>query len=319
MTKKSHKKKPNEVPNKEKIESIDNQIESELDKFKEKCNNINCFPLFLDGSSINHKVVDSTFDKLRDKYGGKNEKLCVILDSGGGNIDSAYNLALLFRRYGTKKLEFIIPRWAKSAATLLALGGDKIFMGPVAELGPIDPQITQMNPLEGRVESFSPLHIESTLELIRNEFDQGNEKLAKNLIERLQFPLTLGSFKKSLDIGRQYIVKLLSTRMLKKKDGKEMAKEIAYKLTEGYADHGFCIDCKEAINLGLNVEELDGEELNIIWSIHNLNKQKRRIKRELKEQEMMDKIQKLPPDILDKLPPSLEKEINNFTIQESGK
>lgn len=39
------------------------------------------------------------------------------------------------------KLVFIIPDIAKSAATLLALGGDEIRLGPTSDLGPIDPQM----------------------------------------------------------------------------------------------------------------------------------------------------------------------------------
>ena len=107
----------------------------------------------------------------------------------------------MFRLFGSEKLTFIIPRWAKSAATLLVCGGDEILMTPVAELGPLDPQITVMNPLENRIEKFSPLHIESTLELIQVEFENGNSELANGLLQRLQFPLTLGRFKKSLELG----------------------------------------------------------------------------------------------------------------------
>jgi membrane-bound ClpP family serine protease len=34
-----------------------------------------------------------------------------------------------------------VPRQAKSAATLIAIGADEIHMGPLGELGPIDPQL----------------------------------------------------------------------------------------------------------------------------------------------------------------------------------
>jgi hypothetical protein len=66
--------------------------------------------------------------------------------------------------------------------------------------------------LENRLEQFPPLHIESTLELIRTEFSEGNAQLADGLLQRLQFPLTLGSFKTSLDVGKVYLERVLSTR-----------------------------------------------------------------------------------------------------------
>ena len=80
--------------------------------------------------------------------------------------------------------------------------------------------------------------------MIRNEFQQGNTELANGLLQRLQFPITLGSFKKSLDICKQCATKLLASRMHKGKD--ELAKEIADNLVEDYADHGFCINIDEA-------------------------------------------------------------------------
>jgi len=235
----------------------------------------------------------------------------VIVDSGGGDIDAAYNLAMLFRRYGSVELNFIIPRWAKSAATLLVCAGDSIFMTPIAELGPLDPQITQFNPLERRVEQFSPLHIDLTLDMIRQEYEKGSQKLAKALMERLQFPLTLGSFKKSLEIGEQYLIKLLETRMLsgdKKKD--KEPKEVARRLTVGYANHGFCINLEEAENIGLNVVELKGEELDVVWEIHKLNIRKRDLQNKIRSEEVMEMIKELPPELLDKLPKSIQKKLS---------
>ncbi len=147
--------------NEESISSIDKKIEK-LRKNFAKSRNSDCYLLIAGNSEITATLVDKVFDDLRkEKYGG--EKLDVIVHSSGGSIDAAYNLARLFRRYGKERLTFVVPRWAKSAATLLVCAGDEILMTPVAELGPLDPQITQMNPLEQRLENFSPLHIESTL------------------------------------------------------------------------------------------------------------------------------------------------------------
>jgi hypothetical protein len=226
----------------------------------------------------------------------------LIVDSGGGDIDAAYNLALLFRKYGDKELNFIVPRWAKSAATLLVCAGDSILMTPVAELGPLDPQITQYNPLEGRLEQFSPLHIESTLDMIRQEYEKGSEKLAKGLMERLQFPLTLGSFKKSLEVGEQYLVKLLETRMLAPGTRKQAdPRAIGRRLTEGYADHGFCINVDEANGIGLNAIDLKGEEQDVVWEIYRLNTEKRQLQKKIRGDEVMEMLKDLPPDLLEKL------------------
>ena len=283
------------------VASIGKEID-ETCKELAKVRNSECLPLLLGEADIRSTLVDEVYDKLRDEtHAGKS--LDVIIDSSGGDIDAAYNLALLFRRYGKEKLTFIIPRWAKSAATLLICAGDEILMTPVAELGPLDPQITAMNPLEQRVERFSPLHIESTLQLIREEFSNGNSKLAEGLMQRLQFPLTLGSFKKSLDVGREYVEKLLSSRMLK--DSPAIAQQIGQELTTGYADHSWCITIEEAQELGLKVSELEGKDLDLIWKIHNLNKEKVALRQRNEQAKLKEKLKDLPPGLLESLPPEV--------------
>jgi len=298
---------------KKEISHLEKQIQQKLARLQEITENCPCFP-FLD-VDITGSVVDDVFDELRTKYKECGGRLSVIVDSSGGNIDAAYNLAMLFRKYGRDRLTFIVPRWAKSAATLLVCAGDSILMTPVAELGPVDPQITQFNPLESRLEQFSPLHIESTLDMIRQEYESGSEKLAKALMERLQFPLTLGSFRKSLEIGEQYLINLLETRMLTGNKRQVEPQEVAKRLTHGYADHGFCINLEEARSIGLNVQELEGEQLDIVWEVHRLNNQKRQLQSRIRSEEIADMIKNLPPEHLDKLPTFVQQKPN---ASESG-
>lgn len=283
-----------------KINDLQKKVQGKVADFKKVRADRACFPLLIRNLSIGHSVVDDTFEELRLKYKDCDGKIDVIVDSGGGDIDAAYNLANLFRKFGFKELNFIVPRWAKSAATLLVCAGDTIFMTSVAELGPLDPQITEINPLEKRLEQFSPLHIEATLQLIRDEFAEGNEKLAQGLMQRLQFPMTLGSFKKSLDISEQYLTKLLSTRMLKGTD-QEKVKSIAKQLTTGYADHGFSINADEANQLGLKVIELDGNELDLVWEIHKLSREISGLERKIREEQLSEKFKGLPPELLNQL------------------
>lgn len=251
-------------------------------------------PFLLTDDPITTRTVDNVFDELQKspESCSEKERLIVVVESGGGDIDAAYNLAMLFRRHGSKELIFVVPRWAKSAATLLVCGGDEVIMTPVAELGPLDPQITQINTMEQRVEDFSPLHIESTLEMIRSEFQQGNTQLANGLLQRLQFPITLGRFKKSLDICRQYSIKLLTSRMHRGKD--VLVEDIANKLVEEYADHGFCINIDEAKDLGLKVRSPSPRLLIPIWEIHKLVRKKAELMREQKERELKERLKEIP-------------------------
>jgi hypothetical protein len=134
-----------------KIAEIDEKISKAIEDLA-AARDARIFPLFLDRAAITDETVEDVFEDLREKYkigiAGCCDRLDVVLESGGGSIDAAYNIGLLLRRYAAKELNIIIPRWAKSAATVIACAGDEILMTPIAELGPVDPQITMFNPLE---------------------------------------------------------------------------------------------------------------------------------------------------------------------------
>ncbi len=72
-------------------------------------------------------------------FGETRPHLDLWIDSPGGDAHAAYKLA----RYLRAKFEVVhvvVPEYAKSAATLLSLVGSEIYMGPGAELGPLDVQ-----------------------------------------------------------------------------------------------------------------------------------------------------------------------------------
>lgn len=70
--------------------------------------------------------------------------LHVLLASPGGDGEVAVRLV---RSMHTRcsELTMIVPDQAKSAATLMCLGADKILMGPSGDLGPVDPQMQFQN------------------------------------------------------------------------------------------------------------------------------------------------------------------------------
>lgn len=66
----------------------------------------------------------------------------LILDAPGGDGLAAERIIQVCRSYsGTSEFETIVPARAKSAATMVCLGANKILLSPTSELGPIDPQI----------------------------------------------------------------------------------------------------------------------------------------------------------------------------------
>lgn len=86
--------------------------------------------------------------------------LDLILTSGGGRALGAERIINLFNK---KKERFnnsfrvIVPKLAKSAATMIALGADKILLFDTAELGPVDPQFSLSNE-NGIIVKQTPAH-----------------------------------------------------------------------------------------------------------------------------------------------------------------
>jgi ClpP class serine protease len=74
--------------------------------------------------------------KLKSK---KLRKLVVILETSGGYIEVVERIYNVFRKH-FQLVDFIIPNFAYSAGTVLALSGDSIYMDYYSVVGPIDPQ-----------------------------------------------------------------------------------------------------------------------------------------------------------------------------------
>jgi hypothetical protein len=217
------------------------------------------------------------------------ETLEIILHTPGGEADFAYKMVKFFRRR-CKNLNFIVPLMAKSAGTLMCLGGDAIFMGEFAELGPVDVQI--QDPVERGMEPLSPLDELKSMEFLRDYavelFDFFTALIIRNsgmsvkdaireaspyvsamvrpLYEKID-PLEVGEHRRALAEGEEYARRLLTLT------DNPVASTIIDKLVRQYPSHGFDIDLDEAAELKLPVRPLDrGQDERLtaaIMELHN--------------------------------------------------
>jgi len=70
----------------------------------------------------------------------KNVPIDIILHTPGGLALAATQIAMALKSHPAKKT-VIVPHYAMSGGTLIALAADKIIMDPHAALGPVDPQL----------------------------------------------------------------------------------------------------------------------------------------------------------------------------------
>ena len=163
-----------------------------------------------------------------------NKNLLLIIHSSGGQIEPAYLISKCCKEY-SDKFVVSVPRKAKSAATLLALGADEIHMGIMSELGPIDPQFG----------GLPALGLSSAVEYLAGlcqRYPESSEMFAKYLSITLNLR-TLGYFERVSESAMQYAQRLL--------DGKELPQgqdvyNVAATFVYAYKDHSFVIDREEA-------------------------------------------------------------------------
>jgi ClpP class serine protease len=83
------------------------------------------------------KVLTELEEKLPDC---KNKKVYFLVNSIGGNLSSAYKIARAIRD-AFSDITVFVPHYALSGGTMLALTGNKIVMGRMSQLSPLDVQL----------------------------------------------------------------------------------------------------------------------------------------------------------------------------------
>jgi hypothetical protein len=81
---------------------------------------------------------------LQNESGQKRPKLIFVLETNGGYAETARRISDTLRAH-YDVVEFLIPSYAMSAGTILAMSGDAIHMDYYSVLGPIDPQVPAAN------------------------------------------------------------------------------------------------------------------------------------------------------------------------------
>jgi len=219
-------------------------------------------------------------------------RLDLIIHSWGGDIYSAFKMIKTIRNY-CSELYALVPIRAVSAASLMTLGADKIYMSSQSQLGPLDLP-TEHPTIEGtKVSSIDCVkalpYIEGIMKSVAlNRYAElqhwtslGKKdaitlaynvaaKFVEPLINKID-PIQTSKSSRDLEIAQIYGLELLNTYMAKNKTVlSKSTDDIISSLVYDYPAHGFAICYTEAKKIGLNVfPETDYPEWPKVWTFIN--------------------------------------------------
>ena len=190
------------------------------------------------------------FHKFLRKQGTYDE-LDLIIDSGGGKLDSSLKIVNICNQY-SNKVNVFVPFYAKSAATVIALSADNLYLGRAGELGPVDPIVT--HPSEDSV--FVSAH--SVIDAV-NFIEQAvsDEAVKSELASQLDI-YWIGFGQRAIEQSRQYLEDI----------GQGDSREFIKRLVDEYKDHGYPIDRTMCDELNIPIMEEEEEIEKALYDVH---------------------------------------------------
>jgi hypothetical protein len=198
-------------------------------------------------------------------------QLDLLLHSPGGDAEAADQICAYLRSQ-FDHIRAIVPVYAMSAATMMALSADEIVMGAHSQLGPIDPQLTiQTN--EGP-RSAPAQAIKDQFELATKECEDPNKLPAWLPILRSYAPGLLAICDDAAERAKQIVKGTLERHMFA---GAEDAAAKATGTADWFGDaktllsHGRPVRRDEAREHDVKVKDLedDGELQDAVLSVHH--------------------------------------------------
>jgi ClpP class serine protease len=175
----------------------------------------------------------------------------LLLHTPGGLVLASDQIAYALQRHGGK-ITVVVPHYAMSGGTLVALAADEILMDPDAVLGPVDPQLGSLP--RG---SWPAASILKALE--QDNPNRDDETLILGDVAR-----------KAIDQVRATVRELLGGRM---PDAE--ADRLAALLSEGRWTHDYPIRLEEARQLGLPVSDAVPELVYELMTLYPRRSQRR--------------------------------------------
>ncbi|MCC6261823.1 MAG: ATP-dependent Clp protease proteolytic subunit [Anaerolineales bacterium] len=215
--------------------------------------------------SVCHDDVLALFELL-EKIGPQ-KKIYLFIKSSGGNGQASLRLVNLIRQY-CEHLVAVAPLECASAATMITLGANEIYMGPMAYLTSVDTSLTHaLSPIDRDNDRVS-VSLDELNRVVRLWQAQGSDKSENPYQQLFQHvhPLVIGAVDRAESLSIMLCKELLAYHI--KDEG--VAEKIAATLNSKYPSHGYPILFEEARRIGLKVDRLAPEINTLLLELNEL-------------------------------------------------
>lgn len=196
------------------------------------------------------------------------DEVALYLKSPGGFVESSLKFVHVLRQYA-KRIVALVPAQCASAATIVALAADKIVMGPIGHLTPIDSsmrhELSPINQITNSLVSVSSDEISRIIRLWLSHAKDHHDNPHSDLFKYVH-PLVIGAIDRSMSLSVKVCTEVLTYHM---KD-LDRVNEISRRLNSEYPSHSYPITSREARNIGLPVEESSGVLTDVMLELNGM-------------------------------------------------
>jgi membrane-bound ClpP family serine protease len=185
--------------------------------------------------------------------------LTLIIHTPGG-IGAAAQTVMSYLHSKFDYIEVIVPTYAMSAGTMMALGADHLVMGRQSQLGPIDAQLTTS---AGQVSAAAVVEQfeRAKKEISGKDGDLKNAHVWAPILQSMG-PSRRHEAQNALDYGQSMVAEWLARRMCRsmarpKASATRIAKH--FNAANLHKNHGRRIDREEVRSKGISVETLEDD------------------------------------------------------------
>ena len=194
----------------------------------------------------------------------------LLLHTVGGDVDAAQKLIeMVHARLGqTGRLRVIVPDFAKSAGTLMALGGDEIVMSDSSELGMIDPQFKLKDERGNEIVTSVVAYLEAYREHVDGVRHDPEDPVSAAMLSQFD-PIVVRKFQGYRDRTRDIAMRMLNCQGAASTRISEALMDL-----QRWKSHGQMIGHGDARQLGLEItyRAPDDELWQKYWHLYCLQR-----------------------------------------------